>query len=88
MQDLKPSRMPLRLLSLVQRVIVDAALVAVMIQPAHAEDKEVTDRVSAIVDPWVVAIANGSIEKATGYKINWRQLSRARKSRPRWLPAT
>jgi taurine transport system substrate-binding protein len=74
MQDLKPSRMPLRLLSSVQRIIVScAALVAVMIQPAHADDKEVTIAYQQIVDPWVVAIANGSIEKATGYKINWRQ---------------
>jgi taurine transport system substrate-binding protein len=43
------------------------------VQPAQAEDKEVTIAYQQIVDPWVVAIANGSIEKETGYKINWRQ---------------
>ena len=42
-------------------------------QAAHAEDKEVTIAYQQIVDPWVVGIADGSIAKATGYKINWRQ---------------
>nr|WKF55855.1 Taurine-binding periplasmic protein [Paraburkholderia busanensis] len=43
--------------------------------PSHAQDsdKEITIAYQQIVDPWVVGIANGSIEKATGYKINWRQ---------------
>ena len=50
-----------------------ATFVTVGVQPAHAEDKEVTIAYQQIVDPWVVAIANGSIEKETGYKINWRQ---------------
>ena len=55
-----------------------AALFALMatsfaLQPAYAQDKEVTIAYQQIVDPWVVGIANGSIEKATGYKINWRQ---------------
>ncbi|WP_179401254.1 taurine ABC transporter substrate-binding protein [Burkholderia guangdongensis] len=40
---------------------------------AYAQDKEVTIAYQQIVDPWIVGIANGSIEKATGYKINWRQ---------------
>ena len=44
-----------------------------MATPSHAEDKEITIAYQQIVDPWVVGIANGSIEKATGYKINWRQ---------------
>ncbi|SAK51861.1 taurine ABC transporter substrate-binding protein [Caballeronia ptereochthonis] len=42
-------------------------------QTSHAEDKEVTIAYQQIVDPWLVGIADGSIEKATGYKINWRQ---------------
>ena len=41
--------------------------------PVYAQDKEVTIAYQQIVDPWVVAIASGSIEKETGYKINWRQ---------------
>ena len=40
---------------------------------SYAQDKEVTIAYQQIVDPWVVAIASGSIEKETGYKINWRQ---------------
>jgi taurine transport system substrate-binding protein len=50
-----------------------ATFVTIAVQPAHAEDKEVTIAYQQIVDPWVVAIANGSIEKETGYKIDWRQ---------------
>ncbi|CAN7343399.1 taurine ABC transporter substrate-binding protein [Caballeronia sp. LjRoot34] len=52
-----------------------ATFVTIVVQPAHADDKdkEVTIAYQQIVDPWVVAIANGSIEKETGYKINWRQ---------------
>ena len=53
------------------RVIAAAAVLAtfvtIVVQPAHAEDKEVTIAYQQIVDPWVVAIANGSIEKETGY---------------------
>lgn len=41
--------------------------------PAHAQDKEITIAYQQIVDPWLVAIANHSFEKATGYKIHWRQ---------------
>ncbi|WP_242540298.1 taurine ABC transporter substrate-binding protein [Trinickia mobilis] len=48
-------------------------LASLVLRPAYADDKEVTIAYQQIVDPWVVAIANGSIEKATGYKINWRQ---------------
>ncbi|MCO5399099.1 taurine ABC transporter substrate-binding protein [Ralstonia sp. 21MJYT02-11] len=40
---------------------------------SHAEDKEVTIAYQQIVDPWIIGIADGSIAKATGYKINWRQ---------------
>lgn len=50
-----------------------AALTCLAAQPTYAQDKEVTIAYQQIVDPWVVAIANGSIEKETGYKINWRQ---------------
>jgi taurine transport system substrate-binding protein len=38
-----------------------------------AADKEVTIGYQLIYNPWKVAIADGAFEKATGYKINWRQ---------------
>ncbi|VVE16370.1 taurine ABC transporter substrate-binding protein [Pandoraea pneumonica] len=40
---------------------------------AQAQDKEVTIAYQQIVDPWLVAMASGEFEKATGYKIHWRQ---------------
>ena len=40
---------------------------------AFAQAKEVTVAYQQIAGPMIVAIANGTIEKATGYKINWRQ---------------
>ena len=44
---------------------------------AFAQDKSVTIGYQLIVGPFLVAIANGSFEKATGYKIDWRQFSSA-----------
>lgn len=40
---------------------------------ARAQSKEVTIAYQAIAGPMIVAISNGSVEKATGYKVNWRQ---------------
>jgi taurine transport system substrate-binding protein len=40
---------------------------------AMAEPKEVTVAYQQIAGPMIVALTNGTIEKATGYKINWRQ---------------
>jgi taurine transport system substrate-binding protein len=40
---------------------------------AVAETREVTIAYQQIAGPMVVAIANGSVEKATGYKVSWRQ---------------
>lgn len=40
---------------------------------AVAQQKEVTIAYQLIVGPLLVGIAEGSLEKATGYKINWRQ---------------
>lgn len=40
---------------------------------AQAQTPEVTIAYQQIAGPMVAAIANGSIEKATGYKIHWRQ---------------
>jgi taurine transport system substrate-binding protein len=53
--------------------LVFAATASLVATPSHAQAKEITIAYQQIVDPWVVGIANGSIEKATGYKINWRQ---------------
>jgi taurine transport system substrate-binding protein len=44
---------------------------------ARAQDKTVTIGYQTIVGPFPVAIADGSFEKATGYKINWRQFTSA-----------
>jgi len=50
-------------------------VVAVSTGSAFAEDKEVTVAYQLIVGPYLTAIANGSFEKATGYKIKWRQFN-------------
>ncbi len=38
-----------------------------------AQTREVTIAYQQLAGPLIVAMANGTIEKATGYKINWRQ---------------
>ena len=53
-----------------------AGLVA-LAPAASAQDKEVTIGYQTIVGPFPVAIADGSFEKATGYKIKWRQFTSA-----------
>jgi taurine transport system substrate-binding protein len=68
----RPGSLRPRVLHFVRCIIV-ATLAALAAHTSYAEDKEVTIAYQQIVDPWVVAIADGSIEKATGYKINWRQ---------------
>lgn len=40
---------------------------------AQAQTKEVTIAYQQIPGPMIVAMTSGTIEKATGYKINWRQ---------------
>jgi taurine transport system substrate-binding protein len=41
--------------------------------PALAQTREVTVAYQQIAGPMIVAMTNGTIEKSTGYKINWRQ---------------
>jgi taurine transport system substrate-binding protein len=50
-------------------------MLACMVGPGSvlAQKKEVTIAYQAINGPFLVAIANGDFEKATGYKINWRR---------------
>ena len=52
-----------------------AAALGVFTLPVLAQTREVTIAYQQIVDPWVVDIANGAIEKATGYTIHWRQFA-------------
>jgi len=40
--------------------------------PSLAAEKEVTIGYQQVISPWKVAIVDGVLEKATGYKINWR----------------
>lgn len=40
---------------------------------AHAQGKEVTIAYQQIAGPLISVIASGAVEKATGYKVNWRQ---------------
>ena len=40
---------------------------------ALAQTKELTIAYQQIAGPLIVTISNGSIEKATGYKVNWKQ---------------
>ncbi|BAL25441.1 taurine ABC transporter substrate-binding protein [Azoarcus sp. KH32C] len=55
---------------IVGSVLVGTTVVA---GSAFAEQKEVTIAYQQIVGPLLVAIADGSVEKATGYKVKWRQ---------------
>jgi len=41
--------------------------------PMQAAEKEVTIGFQQVFSPWKVAIVDGALEKATGYKINWRE---------------
>ena len=60
---------------LMGQVTLALGLVSSLVAPgtAAAQSKEVTVAYQQIAGPMIVAITNGSIEKATGYKINWRQ---------------
>jgi taurine transport system substrate-binding protein len=57
------------------RQLLGKAALAIGLLPlgAVAQTKEVTIAYQQIAGPMVMAIANGSVEKATGYKVNWRQ---------------
>ncbi|MDB5762480.1 MAG: taurine transporter substrate-binding protein [Herminiimonas sp.] len=59
----------------IRNVLGMTLMTAVMIHSgsALAQKKEVTIAYQQINGPFLVALANGDIEKATGYKINWRQ---------------
>jgi taurine transport system substrate-binding protein len=54
------------------RTLAWVAAMTLAAGPALAQ-KEVTIAYQPIVGPMMVAITSGAVEKATGYKINWRQ---------------
>jgi taurine transport system substrate-binding protein len=56
----------------VQSVLAAGLLLGVFSAPAAAQTKEVTFAHQDMVVPFRVAQAAGAIEKATGYKINWK----------------
>jgi taurine transport system substrate-binding protein len=60
-----------RFIRLIRHAWLALGLVAAV--SAQAETREVTVAYQQIAAPMVAAIADGSLEKATGYKINWRQ---------------
>jgi taurine transport system substrate-binding protein len=58
-----------------RRSVVAAAFAALglVAASAQAQQKEVTIAYQQIAGPLIVAISSGAVEKATGYKVNWRQ---------------
>ena len=57
----------------IRQLLGTAVLLAGSVGGVAAQPKEVTIAYQQIAGPLIVAIANGSVEKATGYKVNWRQ---------------
>jgi taurine transport system substrate-binding protein len=61
-------------LSLTRRVGLAAGLLAAALPGAGwAQNREVTIAYQQIAGPLITVMASGVVEKATGYKINWRQ---------------
>jgi taurine transport system substrate-binding protein len=58
---------------LIRRAAVACGLVAAFGTAGAQDAKEVTIAYQQIAGPMIVAITSGSVEKATGYKVNWRQ---------------
>ena len=59
--------------SIVAGAVLAGSLAAWSAAPASAADKEVTFAYQDMVVPFRVVMQSGAIEKATGYKINWRK---------------
>lgn len=59
----------------IRQLLSTAVLLAASLGAGHAmaQQKEVTIAYQQIAGPFIVAMANGAIEKSTGYKVNWRQ---------------
>ena len=58
-----------------RKIVVGALLATVFSSLALAQNKEVTIAYQDMVVPWRVAHDAGELEKATGYKINFRQFA-------------
>lgn len=59
----------------IRQVIATTAMLAAALGAGNtaAQQKEVTIAYQQIAGPLIVVIANGTVEKTTGYKVNWRQ---------------
>src|SRR5277367_391515 len=55
-----------------QYFVALALLAGLGLTPAHAQTKEVTIAHQDMIVPFRVAMAAGAVEKATGYKIDWK----------------
>ena len=58
---------------LMKSAIISVALTALASSVAHAQTKEVTIGYQDMLDPYRIAQESKELEKATGYKINWKQ---------------
>lgn len=56
-----------------RKIAISAAALAMSVSGAFAQTKEVTFAHQDMIVPYRVAQASGAIEKASGYKINWKQ---------------
>src|ERR671936_502425 len=59
--------------TLMKSTFAAIALAALASGVAHAQTKEVTIGYQDMLDPYRIAQESKEIEKATGYKINWKQ---------------
>ena len=58
---------------IVRRMVLGGIAAGLMVGlPAHAQKKEVTIAHQDMLVPWHQAIVRGEVEKATGYKVNYK----------------
>ena len=58
---------------IVRRMVLGCIAAGLMVcLPAHAQKKEVTIAHQDMLVPWHQAIVRGEVEKATGYKVNYK----------------
>ena len=60
------------------KLVVLIAVLSVMLIPvgigtSFAADKEATIGYQLVYNPWKTSIVDGTFEKVTGYKINWKK---------------
>ncbi|HEY2819358.1 MAG TPA: taurine ABC transporter substrate-binding protein [Casimicrobiaceae bacterium] len=59
--------------TIIKSTLTAVALALAVVAPALAQQKEVTIAYQDMLDPYRIAQNSQEIEKATGYKINWKQ---------------